>query len=128
MTALRPFFGGMKLSKESELGLQLLRALEKTPADSAAARALVDEGADVNIRGQKGNSVLILAIFSQDAALVGAMLARGARTDWPNDAGKTAFQIAAEQGGPAGALVTASVTQVRGTGGPKEVVAPRFRR
>lgn len=65
---------------------------------NAAARALLDAGAKVNLTGRGGASALHLAAVSGSVACVELLLAKGAILDARNDANGTPLRSASEKG------------------------------
>jgi len=60
------------------------------------ARLLISHGSPLGRRDVEGDTPLHCAIRHADPELIGALLDSGARVDIPNDAGKTAYQMAQE--------------------------------
>lgn len=56
--------------------------------------SLIDQGIPVNLTNSKGDSLLILAAYNDQAALVRGLLERGADVDRMNDRGQTALSCA----------------------------------
>ncbi len=75
--------------------------------DVARVRALLDGGADVNVRDADGNTPLILASFYAGPECVALLLQRGADPNAANDAGATALIRAASDYAKTGLLIAA---------------------
>jgi ankyrin repeat protein len=58
---------------------------------------LIENGADVNIRGSENNSALCIAALNHRTENAKMLLEAGADTTLKNDEGKTAFDIAKEE-------------------------------
>ncbi len=85
--------------------------------DTAAVRALLDEGADVNVKNESGASPLMRAVYHVDTAAL--LLNRGANVNAKSDDGRTPLLIAA--GMPDGAAV---VTLLLDHGADPSATAP----
>ncbi len=66
--------------------------------DLETLHALAGTGLDVDARGHRGKTALMLAASRNDVALLGRLLALGAHPDRRNDAGGTALMYAAQYG------------------------------
>ncbi len=85
--------------------LWLIRAYETdSPPDNDtdkmydSIKLLVDNGADVNLRGKSSDSALILAVLIQRPRIVELLIAAGAEVNFQNDENLTAYSYAAQSG------------------------------
>jgi ankyrin repeat protein len=69
--------------------------------DTAAVRALIKQGHDVNVPGPDGATALHWAVRADDLTTVNALLQAGARVDVANTLGILPVYVAAEQGNAA---------------------------
>lgn len=83
----------------SDEALELMQhAFGLARAGDPALLALVERGAPVDARNQRGDTFLMLAAYHGHAALVAGLLARGADPELANDRGQTPLQGAAFKG------------------------------
>ncbi|WP_235861733.1 ankyrin repeat domain-containing protein [Tersicoccus phoenicis] len=76
--------------------VDLLNSMFDLARDGGTERltAFVDAGLPVNLTNAKGDTLLILAAYHQQADTVAALLGRGAETERVNDMGQTALAAA----------------------------------
>jgi cytohesin len=64
--------------------------------DAGAVRRLLDEGADVNQRGDDGSTALMAAVRARQNPVVGLLLESGADPNLTDESGRAALHVAAE--------------------------------
>lgn len=77
-------------------------------SDHAEVNRLIDEGANVNARNERGETPLYLATRAAYAPLVSVLIIAGANVNAPADDGTTPLHVAAEQGNLAIAQILVS--------------------
>ena len=69
-----------------------------TVSSTSVAAWLIESGADLNAADQYGNTPLMHAVMGCNKEMAALLLERGARTDIKNNDGKTAYDMAYENG------------------------------
>ncbi len=84
------------LASAVDINQELIKAAEK--GDTAAVKALLDRGADVNAKDENGGTALMEAALLGNNATVQALLEAGADVNAKNKYGRTALMMAAAEG------------------------------
>lgn len=75
---------------------EFLKAVNQ--GDVIAVRGYIDASGDTNVRGENNNTPLMMAVLTQNQALVELLVQNGAALGLKNDAGATAYSWAQETG------------------------------
>jgi ankyrin repeat protein len=89
---------GAKVDARSQLGRTPLLIAAAYDGATEAARLLIENGADVNVRDKAGISVLEQAASSNHIELVRLLLLKGAHVNTADESGFTALMAAADNG------------------------------
>ena len=84
------------LASAADINQELIKATKQ--GDTAAVKALLTRGADVNAKNKKGETALMGAAWYGHTTIVEALLKAGADTDVKAKNGGTALLAAAETG------------------------------
>ena len=91
------------MTQPSDLDRQVLEFLQRAfdvvrSGDAAELGRMLDQGLPVNIRNQKGDTLLMLATYHSHLEATRLLLGRGADASIANDMGQTPLQAAAFKG------------------------------